>query len=170
MPGGVPIPFPGEGFSRTYIFHTFGCWITVSLWHARRGGTGFSETVVLIMCGPAWATFRGGHLQTAPPLGPQRPLPGRSVSVGNTASRGSPFSPGAFGHLIGPALEPHTRVTLLRCRTCPLARCPSVPGEEALGLCPSGQLTCGASCSTAALGADKWEWQGGASTGRSGTV
>ena len=114
VPDGVPIPFPGEGFSRTYIFHIFGCWITVSLWHASRGGTGFSETMGLIMCGPAWATFRGGHLQKAPPLGPQRPLPGRSVSVGSPASRGTPFSPGAFGHLIGPALEPHTRVTLLR--------------------------------------------------------
>lgn len=63
---------------------------------------------------PRGRRFVGGRLQTAPPLGPQRPLPGRSVSVGNTASRGSPFSPGAFGHRIGPALEPHTRVTLLR--------------------------------------------------------
>lgn len=59
VPGGVPIPFPGEGFSGTYIFHTFGCWITVSLWHARRGGTGFSETVVLVMCGPRGRRFVG---------------------------------------------------------------------------------------------------------------
>lgn len=57
----VPIPFPGESFGRIYIFHIFGCRITISLWHVRRGETGFRETGGHDVW-PMWVTLGGGHL------------------------------------------------------------------------------------------------------------